>query len=334
MGEEKLDNAVYFIRGLYDFADMAKAKKKTADAKWANDLANKLRGEVRRHLVERGVDRSTRTRSRPAQQVQQKHWIGVTPMEAELTRNGARHARPRRRRERVNRAGRARERLLQRHRPAQPRPLPHRLRGRPGRQGRAIVYSLTNSIAAVAEGNYGRLGEEQQRRYTDANALPMLEPDEMPGALPEILPSPDQDANIGRCWTCRSMFMQAWGQYGIAWPVIHQQLGVRPVARHRQARDRAADPGGPEAHRRQGHPARRRRRGRRGERQRQPLHDDHDGRGDRGRHRRARRRDAPGGRGGELGDARRRAGQEADRARDQPRRRGDASRCPAPESTS
>ena len=43
MGEEKLDNAVYFIRGLYDFADMAKAKKKTADAKWANDLANKLR---------------------------------------------------------------------------------------------------------------------------------------------------------------------------------------------------------------------------------------------------------------------------------------------------
>ncbi len=50
----------------------------------------------------------------------------------------------------------------------------------------------------------------------------------MPGALPEILPSPDQSANIDRCWTCRSMFMQAWGHYGTAWPVIHQQLGVRP----------------------------------------------------------------------------------------------------------
>ena len=24
------------------------------------------------------------------------------------------------------------------------------------------------------------------------------------------------------------MFMQAWGTYGTAWPVIHQQLGVRP----------------------------------------------------------------------------------------------------------
>ena len=24
------------------------------------------------------------------------------------------------------------------------------------------------------------------------------------------------------------MFMQAWGHYGSAWPVVHQQLGVRP----------------------------------------------------------------------------------------------------------
>jgi hypothetical protein len=59
-------------------------------------------------------------------------------------------------------------------------------------------------------------------------------PDEQPGALPEILPSPDfdgagnRDANIDRCWTCRAMFMQAWGHYGSVWPVVHQQLGVRP----------------------------------------------------------------------------------------------------------
>ena len=32
------------------------------------------------------------------------------------------------------------------------------------------------------------------------------------------------------------MFMQAWGQYGIAWPVIHQQLGVRPALGDRPAR--------------------------------------------------------------------------------------------------
>ena len=53
-------------------------------------------------------------------------------------------------------------------------------------------------------------------------------PDEQPGAMPEIFPSPDQGANIDRCWTCRSMFMQAWGNYGTAWPVVHQWLGVSP----------------------------------------------------------------------------------------------------------
>ena len=53
--------------------------------------------------------------------------------------------------------------------------------------------------------------------------------------MPEIFPSTPQfdpskgiPANINRCWTCRSMFMQAWGNYGTAWSVVHQQLGVRP----------------------------------------------------------------------------------------------------------
>ena len=53
--------------------------------------------------------------------------------------------------------------------------------------------------------------------------------------MPEIFPSaPNGDPtkgippNIDRCWTCRSMVMQAWGNYGTAWSVIHQQLGVRP----------------------------------------------------------------------------------------------------------
>ncbi|MEY2513171.1 MAG: hypothetical protein QOJ89_529, partial [bacterium] len=59
-------------------------------------------------------------------------------------------------------------------------------------------------------------------------------PDEQPGASPEIFPSPDfdaagpRDANVERCTRCRSMVMQAWNQYGTIWPVIHQQLGVRP----------------------------------------------------------------------------------------------------------
>jgi hypothetical protein len=81
---------------------------------------------------------------------------------------------------------------------------------------------------AVAEGNYGRLAA--QRRYTTGNARIQLDPDvwEMPGAMPEIAPSPDFPANIGRPMYDRSMVLQAWGTYGVLWPVVHQQLGVSP----------------------------------------------------------------------------------------------------------
>jgi hypothetical protein len=102
--------------------------------------------------------------------------------------------------------------------------------GGPTGAGERTIFSLNTAIQAVGLGNYGR----DASRYTGANSAPMFEPDEMPGALPEILPSPDfgdradNDRNIDRCWTCRAMFVQAWGHYGTAWPVIHQQLGVRP----------------------------------------------------------------------------------------------------------
>ena len=46
--------------------------------------------------------------------------------------------------------------------------------------------------------------------------------------MPEIVPSPDFGANIDRLFTERSMVLQAWGAYGVLWPVIHQWLGVSP----------------------------------------------------------------------------------------------------------
>ena len=62
------------------------------------------------------------------------------------------------------------------------------------------------------------------------NARSQLDPDiwEMPGAMPEIVPGPDFGANIDRLFTERSMVMQAWGAYGVLWPVVHQWLGVSP----------------------------------------------------------------------------------------------------------
>jgi hypothetical protein len=83
---------------------------------------------------------------------------------------------------------------------------------------------------AVAEAALGRMASTQLQRYTTANARVQLDPTvwEVPGDMPEISPSPDFGANIDKLFTERSMGLQAWGTYGILWPVVHFQLGVAP----------------------------------------------------------------------------------------------------------
>jgi len=235
MGPEKLDNAVYWIRGLYDLADMAQSKGDGATQQWARAKADDLvkrfenawwMGKLGLHADSLGPD---------DEQIQQKHWITVTPMEAELTVDG--RAMP----------GLAvfghGARSLELHEDpcfSGERPFNRGLfhtgcGGGPNGEGEFSIFTLNTAIQSVGEGNYGRLGPEQQGRYTEANVETQLgepaangEPDEQPGAMPEIAPSKGFGKNIDRCWTCRSMFMQAWGNYGTAWPVVHQQLGVRP----------------------------------------------------------------------------------------------------------
>jgi hypothetical protein len=170
----------------------------------------------------------------------QKHWIGQTPMEAQLFDGselaGAAHGQ-------TALAGRENS-CYSGDRPGSQGLFHTGCGGGDNGAGDTEIFSLTTSIQAVGEGNYGRLGPGQQPRYTNANAETMISepatggtPDEQPGAMPEIFPStpsagygttPGIPPNIDRCWTCRSMFMQAWGNYGTAWPVIHQQLGVDP----------------------------------------------------------------------------------------------------------
>jgi hypothetical protein len=248
MGEEKLDNAVYLIRGLYDFADMAKATGNTADAAWARRQADvrAARFEDTWWLQEfkQYADSLDDPGSTP---LEQKFWIGENPMEAELHVDGETIPG-------LATLDHGTQALAERESDCYSGTRPYNrglfhtgCNGGPDGKGGATIFSLGNAVAAVGEGNYGRLGPDQQTRYTDANVETMLgepalpsepasangEPDEQPGALPEIVPSPDFDAgtndkNVLRCWTCRAMFMQAWGNYGTAWPVVHQQLGVRP----------------------------------------------------------------------------------------------------------
>ena len=249
MGAEKLDNAVYLIRGLYDLEAMAKATGHADDAAWAREQADERAAkfestwwnEAGQQYGDSLVDDKADL---------QKHWIGVNPMEAELHKDGKTHPGRRGVRARQRGAGRAGEQLLQRRATRTTAACSTRA-AEVARTGWASGPSSRSTPPSrrSARATTAAWGPDQQKRYTDANAEPMFgepalpgepasangEPDEQPGAMPEILPSPDfdggaapNDKNVMRCWTCRSMFMQAWGNYGTAWPVIHQQLGVQP----------------------------------------------------------------------------------------------------------
>ena len=90
LGAEKLDNTVYTIRGLRDLADLAAAKGDTATRRWATTRAEGMEsrfekawwnGEDTRQYADSLADPGNT-------QVFQRHWIGVTPAEVEIRRNG------------------------------------------------------------------------------------------------------------------------------------------------------------------------------------------------------------------------------------------------------
>jgi hypothetical protein len=251
MGAEKLDSTVYLARGLRDLADLAASKHDTRIQQWATGKANDLesRFEAQWWVPQAmGYADSIDDPANPANDntpIFQRHWTGVTPMETVLTRPGQ-PAAP------LSSAEHAGIALDQREKPCYtgefglfhtgtgPTSDPA---GNPGPSCDPVVskvksersiFSLNTSIMAVAEGNFGRLGKNQQQVYTTGNARIQLDPSvwETPGAMPEIAPSPDSPANIGRPFYDRSMALQAWGAYGILWPVIHQQLGVDPDLGH------------------------------------------------------------------------------------------------------
>jgi hypothetical protein len=248
MGVEKLDSTVYLARGLRDLADMAASKGDTATRTWATGKANDLETRFEAQWWfggdANGYADSIDSPTDPANdntKIFQRHWIGVTPMEVELTRPdgtvsplaSAAHG---------NTALDQREKNCYTgefglfHTGSGPTSDPA---GNPGPSCDSVVsavkaerstFGLNTAIMSVAEGNFGRLAKTQQGKYTTGNARIQLDPSvwELPGAMPEIAPSPDFIANIDRPFYDRSMALQAWGAYGILWPVVHQYLGVSP----------------------------------------------------------------------------------------------------------
>jgi hypothetical protein len=248
MGVEKLDSTVYLDRGLRDLADMATSKGDTATAQWAAGKAADIESRFESQWWFGGdtgsYADSVDNPADPANdntRIFQRHWIGVTPMEAVLTMPGG-ATRPVAGVEHGNIALDQRERecysteLGMFHTGTGPTSAPE---GNPGAScdsavsavhSERSIFSLNTAVIAVAEGNFGRMGPHQQRRYTTGNARSQLDPAvwETPGAMPEIVPSPDFGANIDRGFVDRAMMLQAWGTYGVLWPVVAQQLGVAP----------------------------------------------------------------------------------------------------------
>ena len=236
MGEEKLDNTTATMRGLRDLEDLAESKGDTATADWARTKAESLESRFEQAWWMDNIPQHADSLDDPGNvQVQQRHWIGVTPMEIETVRDGevvpglttSDHG---------NRA------LNLRETPCYGDDFGLFHTGDAGCDpaesevpAEKTTFSLNTSIMAVGEGNYGRLGKDQQQRFTTANRRVQLpDPDEQPGAMPEIVPSPGyQPPQLDRKFTERAMVLQAWGNYGTAWPVVHQQLGVRPDAGRR-----------------------------------------------------------------------------------------------------
>ena len=244
MGEEKLDNAVYTIRGYADLADMAQAMGDTETRSWALGKARAVLETFEETWWYGGDTRSyADSLLDPGnEKVFQRHWIGLTPTDAVLPRLPFRAAGPLASRRHGNATLNEHEQRCYSgalglfHTGTGPTSAPA---GNPGPSCDSVVsavpsersiFTLNSAIAAVSEGNYGRLGANQQQLYMRGNARSQLDPDiwEMPGAMPEIVPSPDFGANIDRLFTERSMVLQAWGAYGVLWPVIHQWLGVSP----------------------------------------------------------------------------------------------------------
>jgi hypothetical protein len=258
-GPEKVDNAVYLIRGELDFAEMARSRGNVAEANaWQARAAELMRKFEQAWWFGQNHPGSPTPGTANAYadslqdpgntRIYQRYWTGVVPMEAELWLNGRTSpglaARPN-----------AISALLLREtpcftsssglvhtgsgattKPNNPQPYPttncagdHATSNQPDERD---SFTLNTAVMAVGEGNYGRLGAGQQQEYTDDLAKIMFSPDEMPGAMEEIAPSdphpPYYGHSLGRLFTERASVMQAWGNYGTMWPVLHQQLGISP----------------------------------------------------------------------------------------------------------
>jgi len=230
LGAEAVDVATYTIRGLLDLADMAASKHDASTENWAIKQAAAMQRAFQRAWWLPSIPQYADSLNDPGNQpLMERWWTGVTPMEAELYQNGVQQPG-------LAPSADALQALALREQPCYSGQYGMYVEGAPGcdpgtytKTKAQVAYTLNTAVMAVGLGNYGLLGPNDQQRYTDALAqLQLGSVEEQPGTMPEIGPSPDFNANVSQPFNERSSLEQAWGTYGVLWPVVHQQLGVDP----------------------------------------------------------------------------------------------------------
>jgi Mannosylglycerate hydrolase MGH1-like glycoside hydrolase domain len=230
MGAEKLDVTAYTWQALRALAEMAASKGDGATADWARSRADAMADRLdaawwmpSENLYADSLCNAPVANPDPTwinyctaagQRLQQRHWINATPMETTLAP--------------TEHANTALDTLEGPNHTGSCGLFHTGVGGGPTGAGERKCWTLPNSVMAMAEANYGRLADNQALRYqhTISGDLTL----EMPGALPEISPSPEYDPFVD--FRDRAMFMQAWSSYGVQWPVINNYLGIRPDVPH------------------------------------------------------------------------------------------------------
>jgi hypothetical protein len=231
MGAKKLDVAVYTIRALNDLAEMAASKGDTTTHDWAakqsatlqskfdNDWWMEAQGLFADSLALNypvKTDPTATLGTAPITKLEQLYWTNATPMETGLA--------------------------LSTHASVAFPTLEstagsivftgangfYQQASGPGIKGNLQASVVNTGVMAVAESNYGRMDESLKYIGLVASGLDV----EQPGALPELLQSPNYE--YFQAFTGRAMVMQAWSSYGIHWPIITGFLGVNPHASNRE----------------------------------------------------------------------------------------------------
>ena len=217
LGQQAVDVASETIRALGALHDMAVAMHDTATATWAAARQSAMLAAFGQWWIPGqslfadslcdGPNGSTCTHS--GQQLQQRYWTSVAPMEQDVAP--------------VDEANAA---LATMEGPTFTGSCGLYVDGVGGPSGTSgqTCYLVNTGALAVAEANYGRMSQSTSDMDKVASQLTV----EMPGALPELAQSAQY--NPYEAFTSRANVMQAWSSYGLLWTTAHDILGVEPDA--------------------------------------------------------------------------------------------------------